>query len=100
MYARRQSLLIGDPPQECGELFSLLSGECGAQGFLMFARHLPNRLQCAPPFVGQVERIRSPILRFVPTFNELALLEFVDQRDEPARHHPEPLTQGLLAQSF
>jgi helix-turn-helix protein/AlkA-like protein len=29
------------------------------QGFLMFARHPPNRLQSAPSFVGQVESIRE-----------------------------------------
>src|SRR6266446_1874453 len=66
----------------------------------MVPGHVPDRLHGLSSFVGEVEGVTAPIARMIPPLYEASLLEFVDHRHQPARQHPKPSAQVLLAQAL
>lgn len=63
----------------------------------MIARQAANGLERFASFVGQMQRIASPIRRVSPSLQQAAFLHLVNQDHQPARQNPQVARQGLLA---
>ena len=65
----------------------------------MLTRDPPDLSQRIAPLLGQVQRIRATVGRAIPSLDEPALLELVEQRHEAAREHAEFFAERLLAEA-
>jgi hypothetical protein len=100
VYAWRETLLIRDPPKQRRELVTFRLIEGGADGILVLARNATDLLQDITPRPGQVQRVGATVAGAVPTLEDAASLERIEQRDKTAREYTELLAQFLLAQSI
>jgi len=63
----------------------------------MVARQPANRLHRVASLVGEMQGITAPIGRVGAPFEHAALLELVDQHDQPAGQDVQVVREGLLA---
>ncbi|HSY23726.1 MAG TPA: hypothetical protein VK841_16475 [Polyangiaceae bacterium] len=90
-------LVVSDPGQHGPQKVPLLLRERRANRVVVCTRHAADLHHRPRAFLGQVNRVDAPVLGVIPPLDEPALLELVEERDEPARHHPQQESERLLA---
>jgi hypothetical protein len=93
-------LLVGDALQQRRQLVAFLVRERRTQCPLMLSRNLGNVLQDLAAFARQVQRVAPPIARLIAAFQQAALFQVVDQRDQAAGRDAELSSKRLLADPF
>ena len=90
-------MLLGDPQQHARQLLAFVGAERRAQRLLMLPGDPPDRIQHAPPRVGQAHGIPAAVVWVVASLDQPARLQLVQQGDEPAGEYVQMLREGLLA---
>jgi hypothetical protein len=93
-------LLIGNAPQQLGQLRSLVVAQCRTQRGLMLARHAADGFECVPTLGGEKQGVAPAIARVVATLDKPAMLEVIDQHHESTRQHAQFGAERLLTQSL
>src|SRR5882724_1680085 len=96
MHLPRDSLLVSNSLKKACELCSLSVGKSRKHCLLVFAGDLPDHSERCAPFFGEVQRITAAITWIFPAFDKPSVLEFIQQRDQAARHHSEHNSERLL----
>jgi hypothetical protein len=99
MYAGTQSLLLCDAAQQSTELAPLVHIESGADGIIVLAGNAANLFCCDSAKRGEMQRIRPPVRRILPAFDQTTFLKFVQQRNQLARQDAQATGKLLLAES-
>lgn len=99
MNSRGQSLLFGDTPKERGKLLSLLLAKRSAQGSIVLPSDAANLIERLSALSGDVERVAAAVLGRVTSLDKTALLQLIDQNDQPAGQDAEDRSEGLLGQT-
>jgi hypothetical protein len=94
-----QSLGSGDLREEAEQLIELVAGQGGGDVGVVVPDHLAYGGDPVARAVGEVQLLLSSIGRAATAYDELPVLELVDQLDDPARCRPEALRERLLAQA-
>ena len=75
----------------------LVGVEGGQDGVVVLAGDPPDVAQERRARLGQVHGVEARVGRVATSLDEAALLEPVDERDEPGRRRPQQLRERLLA---
>src|SRR5271155_5013170 len=94
-----EAVMTGDPGQQFVELSSFSRVEWGADVVLVRGADLAELGHEAGPVVGEVERVVTPVAGVAAAFGQTALLEPVEEQDQPAGRRAELAGEGLLALS-
>jgi hypothetical protein len=78
MHATRQSLPIGEPPQQQHERLPFGGIKFGNEVLLVLRRQLPGLAQGSTPLLGQVHGVRSAIARVGLTLSKTEPFEIID----------------------
>jgi hypothetical protein len=97
MYAVPQPLLDRDTLQQLEQLPALSHGQRGQQAALGVATDALEPGDQDLALTGEVQRVDPAVAGTAAALDQPTLLEVVEQRDHPARGHPELVRDRLLA---
>lgn len=88
--------MLGQPGQQRAQRRPVLGVEPGAHRVVVRPRDLADPGQQRVTGRGQVQGVQAPVVGVAPALDQPALVEAVDQGDEPARRRAEQAGQRLL----
>jgi hypothetical protein len=77
MYARGQTLLVRNAPEQDPELAALVFSERGEERLLVFPTYASDRLQTRSSLLREVQGVATAILGILATLDQSAGFEFV-----------------------
>jgi hypothetical protein len=98
MHTRSQTLLIGNPRQERRQQSSLVRSQRGQERVLVLMRHAAHGLKDFLSLRRELQQVDTTVARVLDSPDELSRLQLVDERDQPAWEHAEPIGDLLLAE--
>jgi hypothetical protein len=94
-----EALLVGDALEKCGEVLAILVGEGGEQGALMFAGDIADGGEGLLSFFREDELMTATVAGADAALGEAECLELIEQSDEAAGDHAQPVGQRLLGKA-